>query len=64
MLDTASYTPRLKTQYRDTIRAAMKEEFGYKNEMMIPKLEKIVLNIAVVPKPSRTARKPNPLSKI
>ena len=45
MLDTANYTPRLKTQYKETIRAAMKEEFGYKNEMQIPKLEKIVLNI-------------------
>ena len=45
MLDTATYTPRLKTAYRETIRAAMKEEFSYKNEMMIPKLEKIVLNI-------------------
>ncbi|MGB0411163.1 MAG: 50S ribosomal protein L5 [Pikeienuella sp.] len=45
MLDTATYTPRLKTSYRETIRAAMKEEFGYKNDMMIPKLEKIVLNI-------------------
>ncbi len=45
MLDTANYTPRLKTQYRDTIRDAMKEEFGYKNVMQIPRLEKIVLNI-------------------
>jgi len=45
MLDTAAYTPRLRSVYVDTIRAAMKEEFGYKNEMMIPKLEKIVLNI-------------------
>jgi len=45
MLDTANYTPRLKTQYKDTVRAAMKEEFGYKNDMQIPKLEKIVLNI-------------------
>jgi len=45
MLDTAGYTPRLKAQYAETIRAALKEEFGYKNEMMIPKLEKIVLNI-------------------
>jgi large subunit ribosomal protein L5 len=45
MLDTASYTPRLKTLYRDTIRPALKEEFSYKNEMMIPRLEKIVLNI-------------------
>jgi large subunit ribosomal protein L5 len=45
MLDDANYTPRLKTLYKDTIRAALKEEFGYKNEMQIPKLEKIVLNI-------------------
>jgi large subunit ribosomal protein L5 len=45
MLDTANYTPRLKATYRETIRAAMKEEFGYKNDMQIPKLEKIVLNI-------------------
>lgn len=45
MLDSANYTPRLKSQYNDTIRAAMKEEFGYKNDMQIPKLEKIVLNI-------------------
>ena len=45
MLDTATYTPRLKTLYRDTVKAALKEEFGYKNDMQIPRLEKIVLNI-------------------
>jgi large subunit ribosomal protein L5 len=45
MLDTASYTPRLKAQYLQSFRAALKEEFGYKNDMMIPKLDKIVLNI-------------------
>lgn len=45
MLDTANYTPRLKTQYKDVIRAALKEEFGYKNDMQIPRLDKIVLNI-------------------
>ncbi len=45
MLDSANYIPRLKSQYRDTIRAALKEEFGYGNDMMIPRLEKIVLNI-------------------
>src|SRR6056297_4117267 len=45
MLDTANYTPRLKAAYRDTIRAALKEEFGYTNDMQIPRLEKIVLNI-------------------
>ncbi|MEM7076803.1 MAG: 50S ribosomal protein L5 [Pseudomonadota bacterium] len=45
MLDTQGYTPRLKAAYRDSIRAALKEEFGYKNDMQIPKLDKIVLNI-------------------
>ncbi|MEM5475794.1 50S ribosomal protein L5 [Pacificibacter sp. AS14] len=45
MLDTANYTPRLKTVYADVVRPAMKEEFGYKNDMQIPRLDKIVLNI-------------------
>ena len=47
MLDTQTYTPRLKALYASTIRAALKEEFGYKNDMQIPKLEKIVLNMGV-----------------
>lgn len=47
MLDAAEYTPRLKTMYADTIRASMKEEFSYKNDMMIPRLDKIVLNMGV-----------------
>ncbi len=47
MLDATTYTPRLKSVYRDTIRAALKEEFGYKNEMQIPRLDKIVLNMGV-----------------
>ncbi len=38
---------RLMTRYRDEIRGKMKEQFGYKNPMQIPKLEKIVLNMAV-----------------
>jgi len=45
MLDSADYTPRLKAAYKDTIRGAMKEEFGYVNDMQIPRLDKIVLNI-------------------
>lgn len=43
----ADYTPRYKALYNDSIRAEMKKEFGYKNDMMIPKLEKIVLNMGV-----------------
>ena len=45
MLDAANYTPRLKSLYKDSIRAAMKEEFSYTNDMQIPRLDKIVLNI-------------------
>ena len=47
MLDTANYTPRLKTLYATEIKAAMKEEFGYKSDMMIPRLDKVVLNMGV-----------------
>jgi len=43
----ADYTPRLKSQYTDKVRAAMKEEFSYKNDMQIPRLDKIVLNMGV-----------------
>lgn len=46
MADQA-YEPRLKTVYRDRIRATMKEQFGYTNEMQIPKLDKIVLNMGI-----------------
>ena len=45
MLDSAPYTPRLKALFRETIRPALKEEFGYSNELQIPRLDKIVLNI-------------------
>ena len=47
MLDQATYTPRLKAEYKGKIRAAMKEEFSYKNDMQIPRLDKIVLNMGV-----------------
>lgn len=47
MLDQATYTPRLKAAYQVKLRAAMKEEFGYKNDMQIPRLDKIVLNMGV-----------------
>ncbi|MDO8910532.1 MAG: 50S ribosomal protein L5 [Phenylobacterium sp.] len=42
-----AYEPRLKTEYRQRIRAAMKEQFAYTNEMQIPKLDKIVLNMGI-----------------
>jgi large subunit ribosomal protein L5 len=46
MAETA-YIPRLRTQYDETIKPNLIKEFGYKNVMQAPKLEKIVLNIGV-----------------
>jgi len=57
MLDTANYTPRLKDLYASTVRAAMKEEFGYKNDMQIPRLDKIVLNIGCGAEAVRDSKK-------
>lgn len=57
MLDAANYTPRLKDLYVSTIRGAMKEEFGYKNDMQIPKLDKIVLNIGCGAEAVRDSKK-------
>lgn len=57
MLDAANYTPRLKTTYRETIKAAMKEEFGYTNDMQIPRLDKIVLNIGCGAEAVRDSKK-------
>ncbi|MBF0145216.1 MAG: 50S ribosomal protein L5 [Magnetococcales bacterium] len=38
---------RLKEHYRKTVVAALIKEFGYKNPMQVPKIEKIVLNMGV-----------------
>ncbi len=46
MADT-KYEPRLKKEYVERIRAALKEQFSYANEMQIPKIEKIVINMGV-----------------
>ncbi|MEL0072486.1 MAG: 50S ribosomal protein L5, partial [Rhodobiaceae bacterium] len=41
------YTPRLKTNYNDSVRASLIEKFQYANEMQVPRLEKVVLNMGV-----------------
>ena len=43
----AGYVPRMKQVYRDTIRQAMVEQFGYTNPFAVPRLDKIVLNMGV-----------------
>ena len=42
-----AYVARLKTEYNERIVSALKEEFGYKNVMQVPKLEKIVVSRGV-----------------
>ena len=42
------YTPRLQDVYEADVRKALKEKFGYANDMQIPKLEKIVINMGAV----------------
>ncbi len=41
------YVPRLKEFYFSTVRDEMQKKFEYKNVMMIPKIEKIVVNMGV-----------------
>jgi large subunit ribosomal protein L5 len=39
--------PRLKDRYREEVVPAMMQEFGYKNVMQVPKIEKIVVNVGL-----------------
>jgi large subunit ribosomal protein L5 len=39
--------PRLKTRYRDEIKPALTEQFGYENVMLVPGLTKIAVNMGV-----------------
>lgn len=41
------YVPRLKTKYVDEVRAKLTEQFSYANPMLVPRLEKIVVNMGV-----------------
>ncbi len=47
MAEANAYEPRLKKLYRDEIRGKMNTEFSYKNAMMTPKLEKVVINMGL-----------------
>ena len=40
-------TARLKKLYEEKIKAELKKQYGYANDMQIPRLEKIVLNMGV-----------------
>jgi len=46
-MSATTYVPRFRARYDNEIKSALKDELGLPNVMMIPKLEKIVLNMGV-----------------
>lgn len=46
-MSTATLTPRLRTKYNEEIRAQLKETLELDNIMLVPKIDKIVLNMGV-----------------
>ena len=42
-----AYSPRLKEEFKSRVVTALTEEFGYKNVMQVPKLQKIVISKGV-----------------
>ena len=46
-MPAATHTPRFRTRYNTEIRASLQEQLALPNLMMVPRLEKIVLNMGV-----------------
>jgi large subunit ribosomal protein L5 len=44
---TEGVVPRLSEKYRDAVTAALTKQFLYKNQMQVPRLEKIVINMGL-----------------
>jgi large subunit ribosomal protein L5 len=42
-----NYVPRVRQKYRETVAAALSKQFGYKNPMMVPRLQKVVINMGL-----------------
>ena len=47
MAEAQAYQPRLKTHYNSVVRDALKEKFNLANNMQVPALEKVVLNMGI-----------------
>lgn len=41
------YAPRMKGVYTEKVRPALREKFGYKNVMQVPRVEKVVINMGI-----------------
>jgi len=42
-----AHVPRLQAKYREEVVAKLTEEFNYSNQMLLPKLSKIVVNVSL-----------------
>jgi hypothetical protein len=58
-MNATATQPRLKARYNNTIKAQLAKDLGIDNEMQIPKLEKIVINMGV----GRATQQPSLLEK-
>ena len=45
--ERSDYVARLKTQFEQTIRGELTRKFGYTNNMQVPKITKVVLNMGI-----------------
>jgi large subunit ribosomal protein L5 len=58
-MNSTATQPRLKARYNNTIKAQLAKDLGINNEMQIPKLNKIVINMGV----GRATQQPSLLEK-
>ena len=58
-MTTTATQPRLKARYNNTIKAQLAKDLGIENDMQVPKLEKIVINMGV----GRATQQPSLLEK-
>jgi large subunit ribosomal protein L5 len=58
-MNTTVTQPRLKARYNNTIKSQLAKDLGIENEMQIPKLDKIVINMGV----GRATQQPSLLEK-
>ncbi len=47
MQGSNGYVPRLKQRYRDDVVPALMREFGYRNVMQVPRIEKVCINVGL-----------------
>lgn len=47
MQGSNGYVPRLKQRYREDVVPALMREFGYRNVMQVPRIEKVCINVGL-----------------